>query len=83
MHRFEQEKSLTVRELEVVNCIHEGLTNPEISQKLCITISTVKAHISSLLQKVNAKNRIELLLMILGEKDIKNKHIKKQIMSTK
>ncbi len=83
MHRFEQEKSLTVRELEVLNCIHEGLTNPEISQKLCITISTVKAHISSLLQKVNAKNRIELLLMILGEKDIKNKHIKKQIMSTK
>ena len=83
MHRFEQEKSLTVRELEVLNCIHEGLTNPEISQKLCITISTVKAHISSLLQKVDAKNRIELLLMIVGERDIKNKYIKKQIMSIK
>lgn len=83
MHRFEQEKPLTARELEVLNCIHEGLTNPEIAKKLCITISTVKAHISSLLQKVNAKNRIELLLMIVGEKDIKNKDIKKQIMSTK
>lgn len=83
MHRFEQEKSLTSRELDVLNCIHEGLTNPEISKKLCITISTVKAHISSLLQKVDAKNRIELLLMIVGERDIKNKYIKKQIMSIK
>ena len=83
MHRFEQEKPLTSRELDVLNCIHEGLTNPEISKQLCITISTVKAHISSLLQKVDAKNRIELLLMIVGEKDIKNKYIKKQIMSIK
>lgn len=83
MHRFEQEKPLTIRELEVLNCIHQGLTNPEISQKLCITISTVKAHISSLLQKIDAKNRIELLLMVVGEKDIKNKYIKKQVMSLK
>lgn len=79
----DDEKSLTSRELDVLTCIQKGLSNSEIAKKLCVTVSTVKAHISSLLQKFHAKNRIELLLMLLGEKDINNKFIEKQILKIK
>ena len=74
----EEEKLLTDRELEVLNCIYKGYSNPEISKLLNITISTVKAHTSSIFQKFHAKNRIELLLMLVGEKNISNKFLKKQ-----
>lgn len=76
-----EDKTLSVRELEVAKCIYKGLSNPEIARKLCISVSTVKAHISSILQKINAKNRIELLLMLVGEKNIENEQLKKQIIS--
>ena len=79
----EEEKLLTDRELEVLNCIHKGYSNPEISRQLHITISTVKAHTSSIFQKFHAKNRVELLLMLVGEKDIHNEFLKKQVMTMK
>lgn len=79
MYKTKQEKLLSAREMEVLLCIYNGLSNPEIAQKLCITISTVKAHTSNILQKMGAKNRIEALLMLVGQKEIKNKELKQQI----
>ena len=43
MYKTKQEKLLSAREMEILLCIYNGLSNPEIAQKLCITISTVKA----------------------------------------
>lgn len=77
----EDEKLLTEREIEVLICLHKGLSNPEISRNLCITVSTVKAHISNIFQKLHAKGRFDVLMMLVGEKTIVNEDIKKQINS--
>ena len=79
LYKTEEDKLLSEREIQVLLCLKEGLSNPEIADKLCITISTVKAHISSLLQKLNVKNRMEALLILFGAKDTTNKLIKEQI----
>jgi len=75
----EEDKPLTERELEVLVCIHKGLSNPQIARQLCISVSTVKAHISSIFHKLHAKSRIDVLLMLVGEKSIQNADIKNQI----
>jgi DNA-binding NarL/FixJ family response regulator len=79
MYCLKDDKLLTKRELEVLVCLYKGYTNPKIADRLCITISTVKAHISNILRKMGAERRIDILLMLVGEKNIKNKDIKKQI----
>jgi LuxR family maltose regulon positive regulatory protein len=50
---------LSQRELEVLQLIAEGATNPEIASTLCITINTVKKHISSLFGKMNVISRTQ------------------------
>ena len=50
---------LTERELEVLSLIVEGLNNQQIAQKLCVEISTAKAHVHSILQKLDVKNRTQ------------------------
>lgn len=54
---LEREFQLTDREAEVLECIWQGLTNKEISEKLFITLSTTKYHISNLYNKLEVKNR--------------------------
>ena len=48
---------LTERELDVLELIVEGLTNPEIADKLCIAQSTAKTHVHSILQKLCIADR--------------------------
>jgi len=48
---------LTPREIEVLYLLAEGASNLDISQKLFISISTVKTHISALLRKLQCTNR--------------------------
>ena len=43
--------SLTKRELEILQLICNGLDQKEISEKLCVSVNTVKTHIASLLAK--------------------------------
>ncbi|MBL4894722.1 MAG: helix-turn-helix transcriptional regulator [Emcibacter sp.] len=58
---LEMEKcDLTHREIEISNLIIMGLTNPEISDKLCISTRTVENHLRSIYTKVNVKNRTSL-----------------------
>ncbi|KGX83775.1 response regulator [Pontibacillus marinus] len=64
MTRFRtQEKKphedLTERELEVLMCIGDGLTNQEISDKLYIGIKTVKTHVSNILSKLDVYDRTQ------------------------
>ncbi len=61
INHLEIEKyDLTRRETSISNLIVMGLTNPEISDKLCISISTVENHLRSIYSKVNIKNRTSL-----------------------
>lgn len=50
---------LTERELDVLSLIVEGLTNPEIAEKLVITRATAKAHVHSILQKLCVTTRTQ------------------------
>ncbi len=50
---------LTPRETEVLKLLSEGLTNKEIGQKVRISLSTVKAHIQSILSKLSATTRAD------------------------
>jgi DNA-binding CsgD family transcriptional regulator len=53
-------ESLTPTELQVVELAAEGLTNPEIAQRMFIARGTVKVHLSHVYGKLNVRNRSEL-----------------------
>jgi DNA-binding CsgD family transcriptional regulator len=52
---------LTRQEHNVLNLISTGATNQEIAEKLTISISTVKKHVSSLFSKLNVMNRTQAM----------------------
>ncbi len=56
---------LSSRENEVLSLIAEGYSNKEIAQKLCISVYTVKNHVSNLLKKMNVRNRNQLAISFL------------------
>jgi len=51
--------ALTERETEVLTLMIEGLTNPEIAERLSVSRSTVKYHVSALFSKLGVVNRSE------------------------
>jgi two-component system, NarL family, response regulator LiaR len=50
---------LTDREMDVLLCIGEGMTNQEISEDLFIGIKTVKTHVSNILSKLGVSDRTQ------------------------
>ncbi len=58
---------LTERELDVLELMVEGLTNPQIADKLIITRATAKAHVHSILQKLCASSRTQATVMAMKE----------------
>ena len=54
------EPALTDRESEVAMAVARGATNAEIAERLVISLSTVKTHLSSVQRKVAARNRTEI-----------------------
>jgi len=57
---------LTPRELEVVEWVCAGRTNCELGQLLCISLATVKSHLSNIFQKLGVRNRAALVQRTLG-----------------
>jgi DNA-binding NarL/FixJ family response regulator len=53
---------LTDREEEVLATVARGRTNAEIAEELHISLSTVKAHLASLMTKLGARNRVEIAM---------------------
>ena len=51
---------VTAREAEILQLVNEGLTNPEIAEKLFLSVRTVESHVSSLLTKLGASSRAGL-----------------------
>ncbi len=58
---------LTERELEVLKLIVEGLSNPEIAERLFITRATAKAHVHSILQKMCVDDRTQAAVTAMRE----------------
>ena len=58
---------LTKKELEVLSLIVDGLSNQEISEKLVVSISTTKAHVHNILQKLYLTDRTKAAIVALKE----------------
>lgn len=56
-----KELDISAREYEVLQQIASGLSNKEIGEKLYVSESTIKTHVSSLLLKLNAKRRTQAI----------------------
>jgi DNA-binding NarL/FixJ family response regulator len=54
---------LTPREHELLIAVARGLTNAEISAGFHISISTTKTHVSHLLEKLHARDRVQLTII--------------------
>ena len=59
---------LTDRELDVLELMVEGLTNPQIADRLVIAKSTAKAHVHSILQKLCTTSRTQATVMAINER---------------
>jgi NarL family two-component system response regulator LiaR len=59
---------LTPREREVLTLMVEGLTNPDIAERLFVSRSTAKAHVSNILSKLGVTNRAEAISLALQHK---------------
>jgi len=55
-------EALTTREEQVLLTVARGRTNVEIADELYISLSTVKTHLASLMQKLGARNRVEIAM---------------------
>ncbi len=64
-------KDLTRRELEVLELLAKGMTNPEIADRLSISRATVKVHVSSILSKLGVSNRAEGISLAIKHKLVK------------
>ena len=59
---------LTPREREVLALLVEGLTNPEIAERLSISRATATAHVSHILSKLGVSNRAEAIVLAVRSK---------------
>jgi DNA-binding NarL/FixJ family response regulator len=54
---------LTERECEVLRLVATGLSNAEIADRLCISPATAKTHVAHLLTKLDARDRVQLVIL--------------------
>jgi len=69
--RRPQPDELTVREIEVLELMSQGLRNTEIAQHLSISIRTVEAHVSKIMSKLGAQSRTEAVRVAIQKNLIK------------
>lgn len=57
---------LSAREMDVVRCVAEGLTNREVAQRLSLTEHTIKNYLFRIFDKLGVSSRVEVVLYALG-----------------
>ncbi len=58
--------NLTKREMQVLSYVKSGYTNTEIAKKLHLSINTVKAHVSSIMQKLEVDDRTQAAIKAIS-----------------
>jgi DNA-binding NarL/FixJ family response regulator len=58
---------LTEREQEILALVARGLTNPQIAERIMISVSTVNFHVHNILDKLGAKTRTEAVTIAARE----------------
>ena len=66
-NKAKNEYGLTDREIEVLSLIVEGQNNEQIAKNLVITLSTAKAHVHNILQKLYVDNRTQATIRAAKE----------------
>lgn len=61
-NRIEAQQHLTPRELEIVRLLAQGMSNSEIASNLAVEVSTVKSHLTRLLPKIDARDRVQAVV---------------------
>lgn len=61
------DKHLTKRELDVLRYIVMGKSNPEIASELIISVHTAKAHVCSILRKMEVTDRVQAAVKAVKE----------------
>jgi NarL family two-component system response regulator LiaR len=65
---FSLGQDLTERERNVLKLLVEGYSNPAIAEKLSVSSSTIKTHVSHILEKLGASNRLEAVSLAIRHK---------------
>ena len=60
---------LTEKQLDVLSCMSQGMSNKQIARELNIAETTVKTHVSAILRKLGASSRVHAIVMA-GEEDL-------------
>ncbi len=64
----QKDYGLTAREAQILKLITEGYSNNEIANQLFVSINTTKAHVASILQKLEVDDRLQAALKALKER---------------
>jgi NarL family two-component system response regulator LiaR len=63
---FSPGQDLTERERDVLRLLVDGRSNPEIAEQLTLSRSTVKTHVSHILEKLGVNSRLEAVKLQSG-----------------
>jgi DNA-binding NarL/FixJ family response regulator len=60
-----QSDTLSKREIEVLRCVAEGNSNQRVGQRLGLSEDTIKAHMKTILQKLDARDRTHAVMIAM------------------
>ncbi len=62
---FDAFDTLTPREREVLDLMARGLTNPQVAERLAVSVHAIKFHLAAIYRKLEAANRTEATFIYL------------------